>query len=68
MLLALGHGALAVGRLAAAVGISSSSATYHVRRLCDAGLVGIQRTGRRTVVRRVERKWASMIGALATDE
>jgi DNA-binding transcriptional ArsR family regulator len=68
MLCRLGEGPRSVGQLAASVGVTSSAVTYHLRLMRDAGLVRADRKGRRTVVRRVERRWQTILGALATDE
>jgi DNA-binding transcriptional ArsR family regulator len=68
MLMALRTGPLCVGQLAATVGVTSSAATYHLRRMRDAGLVATEREGRRTIVRRVARRWAAIVQALAMDE
>jgi ArsR family transcriptional regulator len=68
MLVALNRGPLCVGELAAALGISSSATTYHVCLMGRAGLVYANRKGRRTLVRRVERRWAAIVQALATAE
>lgn len=59
---------LCVGQLAAAVGVTSSATTYHLAIMRDAGLVATERSGRRTVVRRIERRWASILRALAAPE
>jgi DNA-binding transcriptional ArsR family regulator len=68
MLAALGGRSLCVGELAHGVGISSSAVTYHVSLMCQAGLVVIERRGRRTLVRRIERRWAAIVQALAMAE
>jgi DNA-binding transcriptional ArsR family regulator len=57
-----------VGDLAAAVGITSSAATFHLHRLVDGGLVALERRGRRTVVRRVERRWTAIVRAFGAAE
>ncbi len=59
---------LRVGQLAQMVGITSSVATYHVRRMREVGLVTTERNGNTTVVRRIERRWAAIFRALATGE
>ena len=59
---------LCVGQLAQSVDITSSVASYHVRRMRDAGLVATHRRGNTTVVRRIERRWAAIFRALATAE
>jgi DNA-binding transcriptional ArsR family regulator len=63
VLFVLGGGPLPVGQLAVKVHVTSSSVSYHLRLLQTAGLVGVQRVGRRSVVRRVERRWALLMGA-----
>jgi DNA-binding transcriptional ArsR family regulator len=68
MLVALRRGPLCVGQLAATVGVTSSATTYHLRLMRDAGLVATERAGRRTIVRRVARRWAAIVQALATAE
>jgi DNA-binding transcriptional ArsR family regulator len=68
MLVALRSGPLCVGQLAAAVEITSSAASYHVMLMRQAGLVVVNRAGRRTLVRLIERRWAAILGALATAE
>jgi DNA-binding transcriptional ArsR family regulator len=68
MLFHLDHGPRTVGQLAAGSGITPSSAGYHVRRMEEAGLVGVQHVGRRAFVRRIERRWATILRALATAE
>ena len=68
MLFVLGAGPLPVGQLARRTHITSSSATYHVHLLRRAGLDGVQRVGRRALVRRIERRWAAELGAFATAE
>lgn len=68
MLLALDRRHLCVGQLAHTVGVSSSAVTYHLKLMSQAGLVATERRGRRTVVRRVERRWAAILEALATAE
>ncbi len=57
-----------VGRLAATVDITSSVASYHVALLEEAGFVATERSGRRTFVRRIERRWLAITAALATAE
>lgn len=64
MMLRLGSGPVSVGQLGASVGVTSPSVTHHVRKLREAGLVVAVRQGRRTIVRRVERRWTTIIGAL----
>jgi DNA-binding transcriptional ArsR family regulator len=59
---------MCVGQLAGSVGVTSSAATYHVRLMRDAGLVATERRGHTTLVRRIERRWAAIVGALATAE
>lgn len=68
MLFVLGAGPLPVGALAERAHVTSSSATFHVGKLQQAGLVGVQRVGRRSLVRRNERRWATIIGAFGTVE
>jgi DNA-binding transcriptional ArsR family regulator len=64
MLLRLSGGALSVGQLARAVDIAQPSASYHLRRLRQAELVFATRVGRRTIVRRNERRWGPILAAL----
>jgi DNA-binding transcriptional ArsR family regulator len=59
---------MSVGQLAASVEVTQPSASYHVRRMHDVGLVMVHRAGRRTVVRRNERRWATLQMAFATDD
>jgi DNA-binding transcriptional ArsR family regulator len=66
MLVALHGRVLCVGQLAHRAGISSSGVTYPVRLMRNAGLVVTLRQGRRTIVRRVERRWVTILTALAT--
>jgi DNA-binding transcriptional ArsR family regulator len=48
----------AIGQLVQRAHVTSSSASLHVNKLQRAGLVGVQRVGRRSVVHlRVERRW-----------
>ena len=68
MLLRLGAGPMSVGQLAATVEVTQPTASYHVRRMHDVGLVLVHRAGRRTVVRRDERRWAAIQTAFATDD
>jgi Mn-dependent DtxR family transcriptional regulator len=68
MLFVLGAGPLALGQLAHRAHVTSSSASFHVSKLRRAGLVGVQRIGRLSLVRRNERRWASILGAFATAE
>jgi ArsR family transcriptional regulator len=68
MLAALRGRALCIGELAHGVDISSSAVTYHVALMSRAGLVVTIRQGRRTLVRRVERRWQMIVGALTTAE
>ena len=65
VLLQLGGGPLSIGQLAQRVNLAQPSVSYHVRRLREAGLVVAVRDGRRTVVRRVERRWAAIMAAFA---
>ncbi len=62
-LFVLGAGPLAIGQLAERTHVTPSSAGHHVRVLQRAGLVGVQRVGRRNLVRRNERRWAVILGA-----
>lgn len=64
----LADGPRSVGDLGSAVGISSSAVTYHLGKLLNAGLVVAERRGRRTLVRRVERRWAPLEWAFGTGE
>jgi DNA-binding transcriptional ArsR family regulator len=66
MLLRLGSGPLPVGQLGAIVGVTQPAASYHVRLMREAGLISVERRGRRTLVRRLERRWAAIVRALAT--
>jgi len=59
---------LCVGQLAETAGITSSAATHHVKLMKAAGLVATERCGRRTLVRRIERRWAAIVGALTAAE
>jgi DNA-binding transcriptional ArsR family regulator len=68
MLLRLSGGPLCVGQLAEVVGVTQPAASYHVGRMRQAGLVVTVRQGRRTLVRRIERRWATILAALSTDE
>ncbi len=68
MLSMLHGGPLCVSQLADRAGVTPSAVSYHVRRLGDAGLVVTHREGRRTVVRRVERRWQTIVGALTAAE
>jgi DNA-binding transcriptional ArsR family regulator len=51
---------LTVGQLAAAVDVSSSAVSYHVRRMAEVGLVDLRRRGRSTIVRRRDVAWAAV--------
>jgi DNA-binding transcriptional ArsR family regulator len=62
-LFVLGSGPLSVGQLAQRTHISSSSVSYHVRKLLEGELVRIERRGRCTLVRRNERRWQMIVGA-----
>jgi len=64
MLIRLGGGPLSVGQLATVVDVTQPAASYHVAKMHSAGLVGVRRVGCRTVVRRIERRWASILAAL----
>jgi DNA-binding transcriptional ArsR family regulator len=68
MLCQLGEGPRSVGELAGGVGISSSAVSYHVTLMRQAGLVVVERDGRRTLVRRNERRWHTILGALTAAE
>jgi hypothetical protein len=39
-----------------------------VKLMKAAGLVATERCGRRTLVRRIERRWAAIVGALTAAE
>jgi DNA-binding transcriptional ArsR family regulator len=65
MLFSLRTGPLSVGQLAVRAHVTSPSVSYHIRMLRQAGLVGVQRVGRRSMVRRVERRWRMVLGAFA---
>jgi len=67
-LFVLAAGPLTIGRLAERVHVTSSSASYHVAKLQRAGLVGVQRVGRRSLVRRVERRWLAVLTVFTTAE
>ncbi|HXX68378.1 MAG TPA: MarR family transcriptional regulator [Polyangiaceae bacterium] len=67
-LFVLGAGPLTIGRLAEQVHVTSASASYHVAKLQRAGLVGVQRVGRRSLVRRVEQRWTAILGAFSMAE
>jgi DNA-binding transcriptional ArsR family regulator len=66
MLCQLGTGPRSVGELALSAGVTSSAVTYHVALMSRAGLVVTERRGRRTLVRRHQRRWQTMLAALAT--
>jgi DNA-binding transcriptional ArsR family regulator len=68
MLFQLGSRPSSVGQLAVSVGVTSSAVTYHVALMSRAGLVVTERHGRRTLVRRIERRWAAIVQALAAAE
>ncbi len=68
LLFVLGGGPLSVGQLALRTHVTSPSVSYHLGKLRAAGLVFEQRLGRRTLVRRNERRWAAVLGAFATAE
>jgi DNA-binding transcriptional ArsR family regulator len=65
LLYLLGTGPKTIGQLVRPSRVSQPSVSYHVRRLREVGLVGVERRGRHAVVRRVERKWATIVGAFA---
>jgi DNA-binding transcriptional ArsR family regulator len=67
MLFVLGGGPLPIGQLAQRAHVTSSSASFHVGKLQRAGLVGVQRAGRCSLVRRNERRWAAIVGAFALE-
>jgi DNA-binding transcriptional ArsR family regulator len=64
LLYLLGTGPKSVGQLVEPAHVTQSSVSYHVERLRQAGLVGVHREGRRTIVRRNERRWAEIVSAL----
>ena len=64
MLLSLDGKAVAVGELAAAVGVVPSVGTHHTRILEDAGFVVTRYRGRRKMVRRVEARWRQVLDGL----
>ena len=68
LLCQLGEGPRSVGQLARDVGLTSAAVTYHVRRLREAGLVGVLRRGRNTLVHRDGRRWAALVHALGAPE
>jgi DNA-binding transcriptional ArsR family regulator len=67
MLLQLGR-PMCVGQLARLVGVTSATATYHVAKMHQAGLVALERRGRNTFVRRVNVCWGPILRAFATAE
>jgi ArsR family transcriptional regulator len=66
LLLLLGDGPLAVGEIAARLGFTASTVSYHVGKLLDAGLVQGVRRGRRHLVRRVPTRWACVTMAFGS--
>jgi DNA-binding transcriptional ArsR family regulator len=63
LLLALHDGGLPVGELAKVLSVVPSVVSFHVGKLEAVGLVVTQRMGRRTVVRREQRKWRQVMMA-----
>jgi len=57
LLRAVADGGLGVTEVAAQVGISVSTASYHLAALADAGMVRVRRCGRRRVYRLAKRRW-----------
>ena len=68
LLYLLGSGPKSVGQLVGPARVTQPSVSYHVSRLRRAGLVFIQRLGRRTLVRRNERRWQMITTAFNTAE
>ena len=68
LLYVLGSGPKTVSQLVGPARVSQPSVSYHVRRLREAGLVGVERTGRHAIVRRIERRWATIQAAFGTAE
>ncbi len=67
MLWALVDGrALPVGDLARAAGVGAPTASAHLRRLLDAGWVGVEQHGRHRYVRLLDGNVAAVLEALAT--
>jgi DNA-binding transcriptional ArsR family regulator len=66
VLFELGGGPRTVGELASAVGVTQAAASRHVQLMVAAGLVGAERRGRCTVVRRREPRWAVVESLLAS--
>jgi DNA-binding transcriptional ArsR family regulator len=65
LLYVLGTGPKTIGQLVGPARVTQSSVSYHVRRLREAGLVGVERRGRYAVVRRIERRWATIQAAFS---
>ena len=49
-----------VGQLALLADITSSTCSYHLRRLEEVGMVQVERVGRSHIVRRVASEWAAV--------
>lgn len=55
------------GELAARVGISPSSGSYHLRRLKEVGLVSVEQQGKRRLIRRLSARWRNVWAAFDDD-
>jgi DNA-binding transcriptional ArsR family regulator len=54
---AVGERPRGVTEVATEIGIATSTASYHLAALADAGMVRVQRRGRRRVYRLAKRRW-----------
>lgn len=61
----LGDGPKSVGQLAAKIGRSSATVSFHVSKLLNVGLVRVRRNGRRTLVQRDYWTWRKVVQAFA---
>jgi DNA-binding transcriptional ArsR family regulator len=61
----LGSRGLSMTAVSDAVGIAPSTATFHIHKLEDAGLVDVVRRGRCYVVRRNQGRWRQVLAAFS---